>query len=130
MTTTTTRMRIDFSALTALFVNRAVLAGLIFGALLGLWGFHLTAGTFGSDLLLSTVGAFWGLVGGVIYVAFLQDLDLSSPAEAWFEDEPMDLEFEAVTEAVSEPAPETPAPAPAAAPVVPRRRAPATSATQ
>lgn len=116
--TVTHRLRLDLVALTSLFLNRTVLAGLLFGALLGLWSFHLTSGLFASHLFLASVGGFWGVVGAVVYVAFLRDLDLSSPAMAWFEEESVpDFEPQLHESPLAPPAPV----------VTPRRRAAATT---
>lgn len=122
--TTAARIRFDLQALGTLFVNRNIPLGLALGALLGWLGYHWTEGALGSHLLLSSLGAFWGLVGAVVYVAFLQDLDLSSPAAAWFDDEIPAMDLEPFT--AEEPAPE-PAAAPAPAAPVRRRPMPATT---
>lgn len=119
MTNTLARFRPDLQVVAALFANRTAAFGLVLGGVLGLVYCHFTEGALGSQMLLGVLGALWGLVGAVIYVAFLQDLDLSSPAANWFDglDEPLTaFEPEPIAEPDAPPAP----PAPVAAP---RRRA-------
>lgn len=73
-------------ALLGLFCNRTVGLGALLGALLGWLGFKLTGESLGPQtLVLMLVGLSWGVVGAVVYVGFLQDLEITLPSLAWFD---------------------------------------------
>lgn len=110
-------------ALVGLFWNRSVGMGAGLGALLGWLGFKLTGESFGSQaFLLMLVGVSWGVVGAVIYVGFLQDLEITLPSMVWFDRyDRVDQEgLEVGIEPMDEPLPPPPPPAP-------RRRAATTA---
>ncbi len=115
-------------ALMGLFCNRMVGLGALLGALLGGLGFVLTGESLGPQLpLLMLVGLNWGVVGAVVYVGFLQDLEITLPSLAWFDryewvdHEGLEMEVE------PEPIEEAPPPPP---PPSARRRPAATTASR
>ncbi len=102
-------------ALVALFWNRSVGIGGVLGALLGWLGFRLTGESFSSQaFLLMLVGVSWGVVGAVIYVGFLQDLEIRMPSLVWFDrcervdQEGPEVELEPMEEAPPLPPPPAP----------------------
>ncbi len=110
-------------ALLGLFCNRTVGLGALLGALLGWLGFKLTGESLGPQtLVLMIVGLSWGVVGAVVYVGFLQDLEITLPSLAWF-DRYERVDHEGVgPEMELEPMEEPPPPPPP-----PRRRAATTA---
>lgn len=112
-------------ALLGLFCNRTVGLGALLGSLLGWLGFILTGESFGPQaLVLMLVGLSWGVVGAVVYVGFLQDLEITLPSLAWFDRyERVDHEGLGI-EVELEPMEEAPPPPP---PPPPRRRAATTA---